>query len=120
VSHLCWLRGLVREARGLPPDPALAARVRALLPRSQHPLLHIRLARLDGLAGDAAAAARQVAIAREAGLLEPLAEGLLLQARGLPAHEAWPLLLEAVELAQRQGFAELLGRADAALASAGR
>ncbi|MDR7297486.1 tetratricopeptide (TPR) repeat protein [Pelomonas aquatica] len=120
VSHLSWLRGLVREARGLPPDPALAARVRALLPRSQHPLLLIRLARLDGLAGDVAAAARQVAIARDAGLLEPLAEGLLLQASGLPAQEARPLLLEAVELAQRQGFVELLGRADAALASTGR
>ena len=115
VSHLAWLRGLLREARGLAADPALAERVRALLPRSQHPLLHLRLARLDLLAGDASAAARQVAIARDAGLLEPLAEGLLLQAARLPAAEARPLLLEAVELAQRQGFAELLGQADAAL-----
>ncbi|WP_457349803.1 AAA family ATPase [Roseateles sp. P5_D6] len=115
VSHLAWLRGLLREARGLPPDPSLAERLRALLPRSQHPLVHIRLARLELLAGDAAAAARQVAVARDAGLLEPLAEGLLLQAEGLPARDARPLLLEAVELAQRQGFAELLSRADAAL-----
>lgn len=115
VSHLAWLRGLLRDARGLAPDPALAARVREMSQRSQHPLLHIRLARLDGLAGDATAAARQVAIARDAGLLEPLAEGLLLQAARLPASDARPLLLEAVELAQRQGFAELLGRADAAL-----
>ena len=89
--------------------------MRALLPRSQHPLLHIRLARLELLAGDATAAARQVAIARDAGLLEPLAEGLLLHAQSLPVQEARPLLLEAVELAQRQGFAELLTRADAAL-----
>jgi hypothetical protein len=40
---------------------------------------------------------------------------VLLQAARLPAAEARPLLLEAVELAQRQGFAELLGQADAAL-----
>lgn len=116
VSQLAWLRGLLREARGLAPDPALAARVRALAQRSQHPLLLVRLARLELLGGDAGAAARQVDIAREAGLLEPLAEGLLLQARGLPAHEARALLLEAVEVAQRQGFAELLGQADRALA----
>lgn len=115
VSHLAWLRGLLREARGLPHDPTLAERLRALLPRSQHPLVHIRLARLELLAGDAAAAARQVAVARDAGLLEPLVEGLLLQAEGLPARDARPLLLEAVELAQRQGFAELLNRADATL-----
>lgn len=115
VSHIAWLRGLLREARGLPPDPALIERLQALMPRSQHPLLHIRLARLELLAGDAGAAARQVAIAREAGLLEPLVEGLLLQAVDRSAPEARPLLLEAVELAQRQGFAELLGRADAAL-----
>lgn len=117
VSHVAWLRGLLREAQGLPRDPALAERLRALTQRSQHPLLHIRLARLELLEGDASAAARQVAIAREAGLLEPLVEGLLLQARGLSPREAQPLLLEAVELAQRQGFAELLGRADAALPS---
>lgn len=115
VSQLCWVRGLLREARGMTTDPGLAERVRALSLRSQHPLLHIRLARLDGLAGDATAAARQVAVAREAGLLEPLAEGLLLQARGMPVNEARPLLLEAVELAQRQGFAELLAQADRAL-----
>ncbi|MFG6433402.1 AAA family ATPase [Pelomonas parva] len=118
VSHLAWLRGLLREARRLPADPALTARVREMAQRSQHPLLRIRLARLELLTGDAAAAARQVAIAREAGLLEPLAEGLLLQARGLPVDEARPLLLEAVELAQRQGFAELLGQADRALSAA--
>ncbi|HEY9107122.1 MAG TPA: hypothetical protein VIN58_10635, partial [Roseateles sp.] len=115
VSHLAWLRGLVREAQGLPADPALVERVRELGLRSQHPLLHIRLARLELLAGDGSAAARQVAISREAGLPEPLAEGLLLQVQGLPADAARPLLLEAVELAQRQGFAELLARADAAL-----
>ena len=34
---------------------------------------------------------------------------------GRAAREARPLLLEAVELAQRQGFVELQGRADAAL-----
>lgn len=115
VSHLAWLRGLLRQAQGLPPDPALAERLRALTQRSQHPLLLIRLARLELLAGDAGAAARQVAIARDAGLLEPLAEGLLLQALTLPARDARPLLLEAVELAQHQGFTELQGRADAAL-----
>ncbi|MDR7331838.1 AAA family ATPase [Roseateles asaccharophilus] len=118
VSQLCWVRGLLREARGLAADPALAERVRSLSQRSQHPLLHIRLARLDGLGGDAGAAARQVAMAREAGLLEPLAEGLLLQARGLPVNEARPLLLEAAEIAQRLGFAELLGQADRALSAA--
>ncbi|KQW44599.1 MULTISPECIES: AAA family ATPase [unclassified Roseateles] len=117
VSHLAWLRGLLRDFRGLPPDPALAERVRALLARSRHPLVQIRLARLDGLAGDAGAAARQVAIARDAGLLEPLTEGLLLQTAALPVAEARPLLLEAAELAQRQGFAELLNRADATLRS---
>ncbi|RZL96977.1 MAG: tetratricopeptide repeat protein, partial [Variovorax sp.] len=114
VSHLCWLRGVLREAQGLPPDPALAERVRLLAPRSQHPLLHIRLARLDLLAGDSVAAARQIALARDAGMLEPLAEGLLLQAERLGARGR-PLLLEAAEIAQRQGFAELLARADAAL-----
>lgn len=117
VSQLAWLRGLLREARGLAPDPALLARVNALALRSQHPLLRVRLARLELLAGDAGAAARQVGIARDAGLLEPLCEGLLLQAQGLPARAARPLLLEAAELAQRQGFAELLGQADRALSA---
>jgi hypothetical protein len=118
VSHLAWLRGLLRDARGLPPDPTLTERVKALQQRSQHPLLRIRLARLELLAGDATAAARQVAIARDAGLPEPLAEGLLLQARGLAAPLAAPLLLEAGELARRQGFAELLKQADRALREA--
>ena len=99
------------------PHPNVSIKLSALHPRyvsAQWPLLQRELIpELCALCEFAAA--RQVAIARDAGLLEPLAEGLLLQAAGLPVAEARPLLLEAVELSQRQGFAELQGRADTAL-----
>jgi tetratricopeptide (TPR) repeat protein len=118
VSRHLLLRGLVREAQGQLPDAALLARMQRLAQRSSHPLLLIRLVRLQGLTEPAwrgEAARRQIALAREAGLLEPLAEGLLLLAAVSP-DGAQPLLSEAAELARRQGFLALLWRAEAGLA----
>jgi hypothetical protein len=100
-------------AVGQPWPAAAAARLEAVAARSEHPLVHVRLAWVAqlraGQAADQAAAERwasQMAdTARSAGLLEPLAEALLLRAEArpdLPAAQAWRL--EAASLATRQGF----------------
>ena len=86
---------------------------------SEHPLVHVRVAQVAHAwaraQGDAAAtahsAARMADIARRAGLLEPLAEALLLQAHGSTdgaAASAWAS--EAGALAARQGFADVQRR----------
>ena len=115
----CWLSA---DALGQPPAPGLLARVRPIQARSPHPLVQIRWARLQGLAGgDALLAARQqTTLARTAGLLEPLAEGLLLQALVLspPSAERRALLQEALDIARRQGFMPLCERAQALLGAA--
>jgi tetratricopeptide (TPR) repeat protein len=97
----------------------LIDRVRRVSLHSTHPLLHARLAQVDALlaladsdaARAGAAAARQAEIARRAGLLEPLCDALLLQARaarleggGVADPSTW--LHEAATLAQAQGLAD--------------
>lgn len=128
VSQYATLRAACQAARGEPVAPALAERLRAISLRSVHPVLHARLARLEVLAAlqadDAAAALaaaqRQADIARSAGLLEPLCDALLLQARAHAAagrtDAALPLWQEAAALADAQGFADAAWRAHAQLA----
>jgi tetratricopeptide (TPR) repeat protein len=147
VSHYALTRVLTQLALGQPPERSLAERVRIIGLRSAHPLLHARLARIElalalavtlpngqpgprkqvrakaqpgtGTETSTAAAERLIMITREAGLLEPLAEALLLRARLSPApQQALPLLLEAAALADAQGFADVGWRAHAGLAAA--
>ena len=115
------------------------ARLQAVAHSSTHPLVQVRLARLraeQALAcGDLPAAAQaagvQAAAAQRGGLLEPLAEAWLLQAR---AQQAGPmagqgsagagagaraLVAKAQALARRQGFADLHWRASETLARLG-
>lgn len=136
VSQYAVTRVLAQIDAGLEPERGLADRLRGISLRSAHPLLHARMARIEGalalVDGDAAralrAAQRQAEICRAAGLLEPLAEALLLQACAIragaeaPASQADPLLLanEAAALSDAQGFADLSWRAHAWLAAAGR
>ncbi|NRF69610.1 AAA family ATPase [Aquincola sp. S2] len=111
------------------PDEALRTRLQAACWRSAHPLVHARLARVEvefalaaGRPDDAlAAAARMAAIARPAGLLEVLADALLLQARAAPACDAaaaW--VREAATLADSQGYRDLGWRAWSRLATLAR
>ncbi len=124
VSQYALLRAQLQWAEQEPVDPQLAERLRPLSLRSLHPLLHGRLARIGALAAiqaeqwplAAQAAARSADIARGAGLLEPLAEALLLSAYvahqhppSAPQASAW--LHEAAALAEAQGFLHLAWRA---------
>ena len=129
VSQYAVVRAVCQSAAGQTPQRALADRLRTISLRSAHPLLHARLARIEvalALADGAAeratlAARRQADIARAAGLLEPLTEALLLQARaGMlanPAGDPLSLLTEAAALADSHGFADLAWRAHAGLAA---
>lgn len=126
VSQYALLRVRCHIALGQPPDRGFNQRLGVIAQRSTHPLLHVRwaaieaeLALCDGdLPTAAQAAQRQAEIARDADLLEPLAEALLLQARACaaPAH-AKPLLHEALALAETKGFAVLAAHAQARLAT---
>jgi tetratricopeptide (TPR) repeat protein len=124
VSNYVLARVLLEVACGHVPAAADVERLRALGRRSSHPLLRVRLARVEAelalSAGDVQAAGKfvrsQADIARQAGLLEPLAEALVgaaelaLQGRG--QHEAHrPDVVEALSLAEAQGFARLARRA---------
>ena len=120
VSHYAATRLVCEIAMGQAPQRALLARVQALVPRSSHPLLLVRLARMEAalalLDGDreqlAQAGQHQADVARAAGLLEPLAEALLLQACAASHQNSrMPLLQEAAALADAQGFADLAWRA---------
>ena len=103
---------------------ALVDRLRSISRNSTHPLMHARMAQVDALmalaqgdakrAGDAAL--RQADIARRAGLLEPLCDALLLQARaawagGQPKVDSIGALREAADLADTQGLADAAWRA---------
>jgi tetratricopeptide (TPR) repeat protein len=109
----------------------LLDRLRSISLNSTHPVMHARMAQVDALMalanGDAgraeAAAARQADIARRAGLLEPLCDALLLQARaaqtaGRPEADWLISLREAADLAQTQGLADAAWRAHEMLARA--
>ena len=88
VSQYAVIRLDCQIAAGLQPDRALLQRVQALTERSSHPLMLVRLARMqavlalaDGQRDLAAQAAqRQADTARSAGLQEPLADALRLLA----------------------------------------
>lgn len=124
VSQYAATRLVCEIAMGQEPQRALVQRVQALVPRSSHPLLLVRLARMeaalalldDDLERLAQAGQRQGDVARAAGLMEPLAEALLLQACAA-AHQSsrMPLLHEAAALADAQGFADLAWRAHGGL-----
>ena len=124
MSQYAALRVVVDAVLGVKTGPALADRLRAISLRSVHPLLHARLARVDGWlalqhqqpqrAHDAAV--RGAGIASQAGLLEPWAEALLLmadtaQACGLADSTAEAAWRQAAVLADTQGFADIAWRA---------
>lgn len=109
----------------------LVDRLRGISLNSTHPMMHARMAQVDTLIalaqGDAeraaASAARQGDIARRAGLLEPLCDALLLQARaarvaGHPEVVSLGVLREAALLADTQGLADAAWRAHTMLSQA--
>jgi ATP/maltotriose-dependent transcriptional regulator MalT len=113
VSQYAVIRLDCQIAAGLDPDRKLIERVQALTERSSHPLMLVRLARMqavlalaDGQSDLAAQAAqRQADTARAAGLLEPLVDALLLLASVTSNEDDRKRLAgEALVLAHRQGF----------------
>ena len=113
VSQYAVIRLDCQIAAGLDPDRTLIERVQALTERSSHPLMLVRLARMqavlalaDGQRDQAAQAAqRQADTARAAGLLEPLTDALLLLASVASSEsDRQRLAGEALELAEKQGF----------------
>ena len=131
VSQLVLAQVLAASAAGREPAPGLLARLQAVAAVSTHPLVQVRLARVQveqalargDLAGAADAASRQAAAAQRGGLLESLAEAWLLQARARAAGPAEPgagaLVARAQALARRQGFVDLHWRASETLARHG-
>jgi tetratricopeptide (TPR) repeat protein len=119
VSNYLLARARVDVAGGRLPDPALVDRLRALGRLSSHPLLQVRLASVEALlalsAGHPQTArkfvGRQADIARKAGLLEPLTEALLWGAELALDGTGQPAVLEALGLAEAQGFDRLARRA---------
>ncbi len=120
VSQFVMTRVLAASAAGLPLQPDSLPRLHAAAARSRHPLVHIRLARVQyelarrggDHAGALHAATAQAQRAQAAGLREPLAEAWLLQARAHRLTGAAPgvvgsLVQAAADLARRQGFADL-------------
>ena len=113
---------LSRQADGQLRDADLIQRLRDAAQRSRHPLVHARLAQIDALCAQAAgqrpaalaACQRWATLAGEAGLLESVAESLLLRARLVRgAAPARALRSQALALARAQGFADLARRAQA-------
>ena len=143
LSQLLAAQVSAAAAAGQAIDPMLRTRLQAACGRSLHPLVHARLARVEVdlalAAGDAALAAgaaqRMARIARDAGLLEVLAEALLLQVRaavcrdegdepdaaGTPHGPATEQLArEAATLADSQGYLDLAWRGWSLLAGRAR
>ena len=129
VSQLVLAQVLAASAAGRATSNAALLRLAEVLRHSEHPLAHVRAARVANeqaaVCGDwlaAAAAALDMAQrARRAGLLESLAEALLLQARaaqwqgGRAQAQGWAQ--EAAALASQQGFADTSWRAHSWLAA---
>ena len=124
VSQYAWLRVRCQSALDQTVDRGTIEQLTAFTLRSDHPLLHVRLASVQGeiavLDKDwevaEAAAQRQAKIASDAGMLELLADALLLQARASKAPTRTVALLhEALALAGAQGFTYLTARAESAL-----
>lgn len=132
VSQFVLAQALAATAASRPlPDVALR-RLQAVAAQSDHPLVHVRVARVQAelaltagdMAGALLAAERQAQAARRGGLQEPLAEAWLLQARarqeaGEPATTVLGLLHEAATVAEHCGFADLHWRASRGLAALG-
>lgn len=113
VSQYAWLRVRCQVALGQTVDRSCVEQLRTLSQRSAHPLLHLRLAGIEAqialLDGDHTAAERaaerQAGIADGAGLLEMLADALLLQARACTDRvSAQVLRYKAHSIAHAQGF----------------
>jgi tetratricopeptide (TPR) repeat protein len=128
-SQLLTVQVAALAAQGAPLPEAARAQLQAACRRSAHPLVHARRVRVEcefALAGGAPlqaqeSAARMVAIARTAGLLEVLAEALLLQVRsgeraGTVPAALLPLAHEAATQAEARGYPDLAWRACAWLA----
>ena len=119
VSQLVLAQVLVAQALGAPAPAAALGRLQSVAKGSAHPLVQIRLARVEHvLAADANAAAQAAANmaerARRSGVQEALAEALLLQAQAAQSAEdaaAWAH--EAQALAARLGLADLGRRVSA-------
>jgi hypothetical protein len=135
LSQLVLAQGLAASAAGQPLAPGALERLEAVAGTSTHPLVKVRLARLQAeqalarrdLRAAAQAANDQAAAAQRGGLLEPLAEAWLLQARvqqmgkgssnsANAASAARALVAKAQALARRQGFVDLHWRASETLA----
>jgi tetratricopeptide (TPR) repeat protein len=133
VSQWAWAEVMVASAAGVSVDPAVLDSLADVASRSVHPLVQARVARVRAelalRAGDALAAReaarQQAAVARQAGLLEPLAEALLLEAciglrsAGQSVAEGLALAHEAEAIARAQGLVELQWRASSWLAVQG-
>jgi tetratricopeptide (TPR) repeat protein len=120
MSLYAWLRLRSQIAFTLSVDLSYLEQLGDLAQASAHPQLHVLLANAraqvalyggDRLTAEQAAQ-HQAHIARDAGLLEFLADALLMQARACSEPDrAQTLLQEAQTLAQAQGFARLLEQA---------
>lgn len=117
VSQYAWLRVRCQIALGQAVERGCVEQLRTLTLRSAHPLLHLRLAGIEAeialLDGEHAAAEhaaqRQACIADDAGLLEMLADALLLQARACTdSVRAQVLRDQAHAIAQAQHFGYLV------------
>lgn len=122
VSQLVLAQVQSAAANGQAVPEAALQRLQEMAGRSEHPLVHTRLARAQcavalvqgDLPAALHAAGRQVSLARAAGLQEMLAEGLWLQAcvqqqAGAPDVAVQALVDAAVEIAARTGCGALLG-----------
>jgi hypothetical protein len=116
LSQYAWLRLRSQMALAVPVDHSYLEQMIDLAQASTHPQLHWLLANTEAqLAlcnGDMLAAGqsahRQAQITGDAGMLEPFAEALLLQALACKdPQQAHTLRLQAYTLACTQGFAHL-------------
>jgi tetratricopeptide (TPR) repeat protein len=130
VSQWVLAQVLAASALARPMPGDAIARLQAVAGRSAHPLVHARLARVETEAAfvedrprDAVQAAARYAEVAQAGELNELrAEALLLQARarqatGEPAAAVRPLIESAADQARRNGYADVLRRAEVWLAA---
>jgi tetratricopeptide (TPR) repeat protein len=130
VSQLVLAQVLAASRAGQAVSPPTLQRLASAAQASAHPLVQVRLARVQfevawqaGNAAAASAAALCMAqVAQGGGLLEPLAEAWLLQAQarqlgGETAAQVQPLVAQAAACAQRQGLANIQQRAQAWLAA---
>jgi tetratricopeptide (TPR) repeat protein len=128
VSQLSVARVQASLATGRAVPGEAVPRLEDAARRSTHPLVHARHAQVRALlaasAGDAATAASAAEAmaghARAAGLMEPLAEALLLRAvNTADPQEAAMHARAALDLAQRQGLGDLQVRAARVVAAGG-